>query len=112
MATSCAWRMITKLNVNPFQAVNSLPLVEPVQYTTTLRRPLGATSGGEKTDDDKNTRTMAAFTGHRIMFVDVLMNFVQRDVEASNGSAFGGRSYENRTHIGDVWETWTDIWHV
>jgi hypothetical protein len=39
------------------------------------------------------------------MFVDALMNFVQRDVEASNGSAFGGRSYENRTHIGDVWET-------
>ena len=28
------------------------------------------------------------------MFVDALMNFVQRDVEASNGSAFGGRSYE------------------
>jgi len=35
MAASCAWRMVTKLNVNPFQAVNSLPLVELVQYTTT-----------------------------------------------------------------------------
>ena len=63
-------------------------------YDDRLRRPLGATSGGEKTDNNQNTRTMAAFTGHRILFVDVLMNFVQRDVEASNGSAFGGRSYE------------------
>ena len=76
--------MISKLNVNPFQDVNS-PLVGPVQYTTTLRRPLGAASGGGKTDDDQNTRTVTAFTGHRILFVDVWMNFVQRDVEALSG---------------------------
>jgi hypothetical protein len=44
--------------------VNSLPLVGPVQYTKTLRRPLGAASGGGKTDVDQNTRTMATFTGH------------------------------------------------
>jgi len=36
MAASCAWRMVSKLNVNPFQAVNS-PLVEPVS----MRRPSG-----------------------------------------------------------------------
>ena len=63
MAASCAWRMVTKLTSTTFQAVNSLPLVGPVQYTTTLRRPLGAASGGGKTDDDQNTRTTAAFTG-------------------------------------------------
>jgi hypothetical protein len=30
MAVSCAWRMISKLNVDPFQATKS-PLVEPVR---------------------------------------------------------------------------------
>jgi hypothetical protein len=30
MAVSCAWRMVSKLKVSPFQRVNS-PLVEPVR---------------------------------------------------------------------------------
>ena len=36
---------------------------------------------------------MTAFTGHLILFVDVWTNFVQSDVEALSGYAFGGRSY-------------------
>jgi hypothetical protein len=35
MAVSCAWRMISKLNVNPFQAVNS-PLAEHVHLIVTV----------------------------------------------------------------------------
>ena len=57
------------------------------QYTTTLRRPLGATSCWEKTDDTrtKNARTVTVFARHRIFFVDVWMDFVQSDVEALSG---------------------------
>lgn len=36
IAVSCAWRMVSKLKVRPFQRVNS-PLVEPVR----TRRPSG-----------------------------------------------------------------------
>jgi len=36
MAESCAWRIVSKLKVRPFQRVNS-PLVEPVR----TRRPSG-----------------------------------------------------------------------
>lgn len=36
MAVSCAWRIVSKLNVRPFHKVNS-PLVEPVN----TRRPSG-----------------------------------------------------------------------
>jgi hypothetical protein len=87
MAASCVWRMVTKLNVNPFQAVNSLPLVELVQYTTTLRRPLGATSGGGKTGDECRRSKYTNYGGiHGTSnFVRGSVNFVQRDVEASSG---------------------------
>lgn len=66
MAVSCAWRMVSKLNVRPFHAVNS-PLVEPVS----MRRPSGV--------------QVTAFTGHLILFVDVWTNFVQSEVEALSG---------------------------
>lgn len=36
IAVSCAWRIVSKLNVRPFQSVNS-PLVDPVR----TRRPSG-----------------------------------------------------------------------
>ena len=69
---------------------------------------------------------MTAFTGHLILFVDVWTNFVQSDVEALSGYAFGGRSYvraresesheypvyTNHTHINNVWRTWSNVWYI
>jgi hypothetical protein len=56
------------------------------QYTTTLRRPLGATSGWEKIDDTRTKCTTCDGIGWTwILFVDVWMNFVQSDVEALSG---------------------------
>jgi len=57
IAVSCVWRMVSKLNVNRFQAVNSPPQNRSVYCTTTLRCPLGATSGWEKTDDTRTKCT-------------------------------------------------------
>ena len=62
------------------------PLVEPVS----IRRPSGVhwerhQAGKRLTIHEQNARTVTAFTGHRILFVDVWMNFVQRDVEALSG---------------------------
>ncbi len=89
MAVSCAWRMVSNLNVNPFQALNS-PLVEPVS----IRRPSGVhweqhQAGKRLTIHEHNARTVTAFTGHRILFVDVWMNVVQGDVEALSGVRVG-----------------------
>ena len=62
MAVSCACRMVSKLNVRPFQRVNSLD-VEPVR--TCLP------SGVQTT----------ALTGQRILLVEVWTNLVVRDVD-------------------------------
>ena len=67
-----------------------------------------------------------AFTRHQILFVDVCMNFVPSNVEALSGWAFEARSYKevinavstskcvhtSYTHVNDIQEAWTDIWHV
>ena len=70
MAESCAWRMVSKLNVRPFQSVNS-PLVEPVR---TLR-PSGvhyhSYQHGRRYEDKDREHTATQFTGHRILLVDV-----------------------------------------
>ena len=86
MAVSYAWRMVSKLNVNPFQAVNS-PLVEPVNMKTVTSGVHWERhqAGKRQPIRDQNLRTLTAFTQHRLWFVDVWMNFVQSDVEALSG---------------------------
>ena len=71
-AESCACRIVSKLNVSPFQSVNS-PLVEPVSS----RRP----SGSQRT----------TFTGHRILFVDVCTSTLATD-DTDSAYASGGSS--------------------
>ena len=42
---------------------------------------------------------MMAFSGHRILFVDVWINFVQSDIEALSRHAFGDRSYKKEIYV-------------
>ena len=46
IAVSCAWRMVSKLNVSPFHSVNS-PLVDPVK----TRRHSGVHCSSHNTSD-------------------------------------------------------------
>lgn len=57
------------------------------QYASTLWRPLGVggTLGVVREIFRGRRRTVTAFTGHLILFVDVWTNFVQSDVEALSG---------------------------
>jgi len=55
IAVSCARMMVSKLNVNQFQAVNS-PLVEPVSTRRLSGIQYVATSGGEKKTDDTSAK--------------------------------------------------------
>jgi hypothetical protein len=84
--------MVSKLNVRPFQSVNS-PLVEPVS----MRRDSGVhyILLGREGYNQKiwKKRTSTTFTGQRILLVEVCTNLVHKDVEGLSGYAFGGKSY-------------------
>ena len=64
-----------------------LPACGACQYAATLRRPLivGATSAMVREIYVGRRRTVTAFTGHLILFVEVWTNFVQSDVEELSG---------------------------
>ena len=87
IAVSCAWRIVSKLNVRPFHNVNS-PLVDPVK----TRRHSGVHYDNRNASEQirgwyfcSEVLTTTQFTGHRILFVDVWTNLVHNDVEGFSG---------------------------
>jgi hypothetical protein len=63
-----------------------LPARGAGQDAATLWGPLETASGARDRQRRKTKRrTVTAFTGHRILFVDVWTNLVQSDVDALSG---------------------------